>query len=57
MDLIHVRSNGRVWLRPAGRIVMWHFIWFMIIGIIAGFLAGKIMTGRGFGLVGDLIVG
>jgi uncharacterized membrane protein YeaQ/YmgE (transglycosylase-associated protein family) len=29
----------------------------MIIGIIAGFLAGKIMTGRGFGLVGDLIVG
>ena len=36
---------------------MWHFIWFMIIGIIAGFLAGKIMTGRGFGLVGDLIVG
>jgi len=28
-----------------------------IIGIVAGFLAGKIMKGGGFGLVGDLIVG
>jgi len=27
------------------------------IGIVAGFLAGKIMKGRGFGLVGDLVVG
>ena len=28
-----------------------------LIGIAAGFLAGKIMKGRGFGLVGNLIVG
>ena len=27
-----------------------------VVGIVAGFLAGKIMK-RGFGLVGDLIVG
>jgi uncharacterized membrane protein YeaQ/YmgE (transglycosylase-associated protein family) len=27
------------------------------IGIIAGWLAGKIMRGRGFGLLGDLVVG
>jgi uncharacterized membrane protein YeaQ/YmgE (transglycosylase-associated protein family) len=32
-------------------------IWFLIIGIIAGWLAGKVMRGRGFGVVGDLIVG
>ena len=25
------------------------FIWYIIIGIIAGFLAGKIMRGGGFG--------
>lgn len=32
-------------------------ILFLIIGICAGWLAGKIMKGGGFGLVGDLIVG
>ena len=28
-----------------------------IIGLIAGFLAGLIMKGRGLGLLGDLVVG
>jgi uncharacterized membrane protein YeaQ/YmgE (transglycosylase-associated protein family) len=32
-------------------------IWFLIIGIIAGWLAGKIMRGAGFGLLGDLVIG
>ena len=32
-------------------------IWFLIIGLIAGFLAGKVMRGGGFGVVGDMIVG
>ena len=31
--------------------------WFLVVGIIAGWLAGKIMKGSGFGLLGDLIVG
>jgi uncharacterized membrane protein YeaQ/YmgE (transglycosylase-associated protein family) len=30
---------------------------FVIIGIISGWLAGKLTKGKGFGLVGDLIVG
>ena len=30
---------------------------FLVIGIVAGFIAGKIMKGAGFGLGGDLIVG
>jgi uncharacterized membrane protein YeaQ/YmgE (transglycosylase-associated protein family) len=30
---------------------------FLIIGVVAGFLAGKIMKGGGFGLLGDLVVG
>lgn len=34
-----------------------HWFWFLIIGAVAGWLAGKIMRGRGFGLVGDLVVG
>jgi uncharacterized membrane protein YeaQ/YmgE (transglycosylase-associated protein family) len=33
------------------------FLWFAAIGIVAGFLAGQIMKGHGFGLVGNLIVG
>jgi uncharacterized membrane protein YeaQ/YmgE (transglycosylase-associated protein family) len=33
------------------------FLWFILIGIAAGWLAGQIMRGGGFGLIGDLIVG
>lgn len=33
------------------------FIWYIIIGIIAGFLAGKIMRGGGFGLIINLLLG
>jgi len=34
-----------------------HLLLFLVIGVVAGFLAGKIMKGAGYGLVGDLIVG
>ena len=30
---------------------------FLLVGAIAGWLAGKLMKGRGFGLVGNIIVG
>ncbi len=33
------------------------FIWFLVIGVLAGFLAGKLTTGRGFGFLGNLFVG
>jgi uncharacterized membrane protein YeaQ/YmgE (transglycosylase-associated protein family) len=36
---------------------MSNFIWFILIGIVAGWLAGTFMKGSGFGLVGDLILG
>ena len=32
-------------------------IWFLFIGLIAGWIAAHIMKGRGFGLFGDIIVG
>lgn len=32
-------------------------VMFLVIGAIAGWLAGKIMKGRGFGLGGNLVVG
>jgi uncharacterized membrane protein YeaQ/YmgE (transglycosylase-associated protein family) len=34
-----------------------NWIWFLLIGALAGWLAGKITRGRGFGLVGDIIIG
>jgi uncharacterized membrane protein YeaQ/YmgE (transglycosylase-associated protein family) len=29
----------------------------ILVGIVAGFLAGRVMEGGGFGLIGDLLVG
>lgn len=33
------------------------FIWFILIGLIAGWLAGLLMKGGGFGLIGDIVIG
>ena len=33
------------------------FIWFILIGLAAGWLAGQLMKGGGFGVIGDIIVG
>ena len=32
-------------------------LWFLIIGIAAGWLAGQLMKGGGYGLIGDLVIG
>lgn len=34
-----------------------NFVWFLLIGLVAGFVAGKIWKGSGFGLIGDLVIG
>lgn len=36
---------------------MLELIYFLLIGLAAGWLAGQFMKGRGFGLVGNLVVG
>jgi len=33
------------------------FVWFIIVGLVAGWLAGVIMKGGGFGVIGDIVVG
>lgn len=33
------------------------WLWFIIIGILAGFIAGKLMRGGGFGILVNLVVG
>jgi uncharacterized membrane protein YeaQ/YmgE (transglycosylase-associated protein family) len=32
-------------------------VWFILIGLVAGWLAGLIMKGGGYGPIGDIIVG
>ncbi len=32
-------------------------LWFLLVGLIAGWLAGQVMKGGGYGIVGDMIVG
>jgi uncharacterized membrane protein YeaQ/YmgE (transglycosylase-associated protein family) len=36
---------------------MLDLIYFLLIGLAAGWLAGKIMKGRSFGVVGNLVIG
>ena len=31
--------------------------WFIVIGLAAGWLAGQVMEGGGFGVIGDIVVG
>ncbi|GHO64990.1 transglycosylase [Ktedonobacter sp. SOSP1-52] len=38
-------------LNPGG-IIAW-----LVVGLIAGFLAGRVMRGGGYGIVGDIVVG
>lgn len=33
------------------------FVWFILVGLVAGALAGMIVNGGGYGIVGDIVVG
>jgi len=34
-----------------------NILWFLLIGLAAGWLAGRVMKGGGFGLLGNLVIG
>jgi len=34
-----------------------HLLWFLLIGLIAGWLAGQLTRGQGFGVFGNMVVG
>jgi len=50
---------GRECRRGAGEIIMGieSILIFLLVGAIAGWLAGLIVRGGGFGLIGDIVVG
>ena len=33
------------------------FVWFLLIGLVAGWLAGQLIKGGGYGVIGDIVVG
>src|SRR3954463_5832462 len=43
--------SGRMYLSGQGILVI------LFVGLVAGWLAGKIVRGTGFGLIGDILVG
>ena len=34
-----------------------NIVWFILVGLVAGWLAGILMKGGGFGVLGDIVVG
>lgn len=38
-------------------IMYMNIVWFLIIGIVSGWIAGEITKGHGFGWIGNMIVG
>ena len=34
-----------------------NLLWFLIVGLVAGWLAGVVVKGGGFGVIGDIVVG
>lgn len=37
--------------------MLWTILIWIVVGIVAGWLTGLVVKGRGFGLLGDLVVG
>src|ERR1700749_2445176 len=46
-----LRTEAAVYLSNQSLLVI------LVVGIVAGFLAGRVMRGGGFGLIGDLVLG
>jgi len=51
-EAVSHREVRSVWIAiPHG------LIWWLLIGLLAGWLAGKMARGRGFGCIGDILIG
>jgi uncharacterized membrane protein YeaQ/YmgE (transglycosylase-associated protein family) len=49
-------GGGRI-LNPTRGGSMMPWLWFLILGLIAGWLAGVLTKGSGYGVFGDVVVG
>jgi len=56
--LAMMQENATSWdLRSVWITVPHGLIWWLFLGLVAGWLAGKIARGRGFGCIGDILLG
>ncbi len=46
-----------IFILAAVNLSLSNIIWWLIVGLIAGFLASRVMRGGGYGLIGDIVVG
>jgi uncharacterized membrane protein YeaQ/YmgE (transglycosylase-associated protein family) len=55
----HLASQAKSHIRPVvgPKEKTMHILWWIIVGLVAGFLTGKIMKGAGYGVIGDIILG
>jgi uncharacterized membrane protein YeaQ/YmgE (transglycosylase-associated protein family) len=56
----HIRREELESARPGGMMMYLSnqsLLIIIVVGIVAGYLAGRVMRGGGFGLIGDLVVG
>jgi uncharacterized membrane protein YeaQ/YmgE (transglycosylase-associated protein family) len=53
-----IQESARQWdLRSIWIVIPHGLLWWIFLGLIAGWLAGKIARGRGFGCIGDILLG
>jgi uncharacterized membrane protein YeaQ/YmgE (transglycosylase-associated protein family) len=48
------RPDAEILKRNGGNMVV---LWWIIVGLIAGWATGKIMRGSGYGVIGDIVLG
>ena len=53
-----MRQNASSWDMRSLVVVSSHgLLWWILVGLVAGWLAGKIARGKGFGCIGDVVLG
>ena len=52
------QETARTWdVRSVWIAIPHGLIWWIFVGLLAGWLAGKMARGRGFGCIGDILIG
>ena len=58
LGMTALQDGGRSWdLRSVWIVVPHGLLWWIFVGLLAGWLAGKMARGRGFGCIGDILIG